>query len=206
MNLILFDFINLFERIFYRLSSYIKTYKYRLITQSAKNVWFHPISIVINMNKCKDSISLGENTIIKGELLTFKHGGKINIGENCFVGEGSRIWSDTNIIIGNRVLISHNVNIHDNNSHPIDPEQRHLHYKEMITYGHPKNINGLKGTEIVIEDDVWIGFNAVILKGIKIGKGSIIAAGSIVLKDVPPNYIYGGSTNQILKKINKNEH
>jgi acetyltransferase-like isoleucine patch superfamily enzyme len=54
---------------------------------------------------------------------------------------------------------------------------------------------------IVIEDDVWIGMNSVILKGVTIGKGSVVAACSVVTKDVPPMTLVGGNPAKIVKKI-----
>ncbi|WP_456654780.1 acyltransferase [Bradyrhizobium sp. JR3.5] len=57
-----------------------------------------------------DRIVIGDNSVIRGELMTFAHGGEIKIGEWCYIGEGTRIWSAASIEIGNRVLISHSAN------------------------------------------------------------------------------------------------
>ena len=61
-----------------------------------------------------DKIVIGGHSHIRGELMIFGHGGRISIGEWCYVGVGTRIWSAASIEIGNRVLISHSVNIFDN--------------------------------------------------------------------------------------------
>src|SRR4051812_21299357 len=73
-------------------------------------------NIIIDNNlKDKTKISIAANSmIVKAHLLTYAHGGEISIGEYCFIGEGAKIWSAKKIKIGNRVLISHGVNIHDN--------------------------------------------------------------------------------------------
>ena len=76
-------------------------------------------------------ITIGKDTHIRGELVTFPHGGSITIGNECFVGSHSKIWSSNSIIIGDRVLIAHNVNIHDTNGHPIDHVMRNLHYMNV---------------------------------------------------------------------------
>ena len=76
-----------------------------------------------NIRGDSDCIAIGANSIIRGELLTFAHGGKIEIGSWCYVGEGSRIWSGSLVQIGNRVLIAHGVNIFDSLTHPIDPRR-----------------------------------------------------------------------------------
>ncbi len=144
---------------------------------------------ITNAQDDKTKIIIGNHTIVRGELIVFGHGGEIQIGDYCYIGENTRIWSSAKIKIGNRVLISHNVNIHDNISHPLDPVKRHQHFAEIITKGHPKSNLDLKEESIEIEDDVWIGYNASILKGVKIGKNSIIGANSIITKDVMPNQI-----------------
>lgn len=155
---------------------------------------------IYNISKNKNNIVVGNNSHIKGELLVYAHGGKITIGDYCIVGPQTKIWSSCNIEIGNRVLLAHNINIHDNNAHPINAQQRHEHFKAIITTGHPSKIN-LGEKPIVIEDDVWIGFNAVILKGVTIGKGSIIAANSLVKQNVPPNVMVAGNPAVIIKQL-----
>ena len=147
----------------------------------------------------KSKILIGDNCDIRGELLIFGHGGEIIIGNYSFVGERSKIWSAKKITIGNRVLISHNVNIHDNNSHPIDSKLRHEDFKHIKTIGLQKQ-NNLNEQEITIEDDVWIGFNSTIMKGVKIGKGAIIGANTMVLKDVPDFAICVGNPMKIINK------
>ncbi len=161
-----------------------------------------PNASVTNLSQSKNLIIIGKDSVIRGELIIFAHSGKISIGEGCYVGDETRIWSSESIDIGNRVYISHNVNIHDTNSHSINAELRSQHFYAIMSTGHPKeNIFDIKASPVVIDDDVWIGFNSTILKGVKIGKGSVIAACSVVTKDVPPNVIVAGNPAKIVKKI-----
>jgi acetyltransferase-like isoleucine patch superfamily enzyme len=148
-------------------------------------------SLIVNSDN-RASISLGLHTVIGGELLVYKDGGQIQIGDYSFVGSGTRIWSAANIRIGSRVLISHNVNIHDCRSHSLSAAERHLHFKTSVLDKNPV-IGDVPSSEIIIEDDAWIGFNATILRGVRIGKGAIVAAGAIVTKDVPAFTIVAGS-------------
>ena len=152
-----------------------------------------------NFQNNKNKIIIGCETSISGELLIFKHGGEIHIGDFCFIGENTKIWSAEKITIGNRVLIAHNVNIHDQISHPLDSKERHEDYKLIFKYGLQDNVNLLEKA-ITIEDDVWIGFNATILKGVTIGNNSIVAAGSVVTKDIPANCLAGGNPARIIKE------
>lgn len=144
---------------------------------------------ITNAQEDKEKIIIGNHTIVRGELIVFGHGGEIQIGDYCYIGQNTRIWSAEKVKIGDRVLISHNVNIHDNISHPLDSERRHKHFVEIITKGHPKENIDLKEDRIEIGDDVWIGYNVSILKGVKIGKNAIIGANAIITKDVMPNQI-----------------
>ena len=161
-----------------------------------------PNASISNLSQSKELITIGKDSVILGSLFVFPHSGRISIGEACYVGDGSRIWSSESIDIGNRVYISHNVNIHDTNSHSIDASYRSQHFSAMMTTGHPKeNIFDIKASPVLIEDDVWIGFNSTILKGVKIGKGSVIAACSVVTKDVPSNVIVAGNPAKIVKTI-----
>lgn len=68
-----------------------------------------------------------------------------------------------------------------------------------------QNIEAYTNGKIIVEDDVWIGMNALILSGVKLGKGSIVAAGSVVVNDIPPYAIVGGNPAKIIKYRFKTE-
>lgn len=162
---------------------------------------FYSSANVVNMGGNKMDIKIGENTHIRGELLTFKYGGRIFLGENCFLGENSKIWSGESILIGNDVLISHNVNIMDSSAHEIDFLERSDSFKSLLINGFPSEKGSILTSPIVIENNVWINFNTIILRGVTIGKGSIIAAGSVVTKDIPPFVLAGGNPCKVLKYL-----
>lgn len=164
----------------------------------------HSMGRIYNIRHVRDAINIGTNTHIKGELLVFAHGGHISIGEYCYIGEQSHIWSAKNITIGDRVLISHNVNIFDNLTHPISARSRHEHYRKIITSGHPTSID-LDESPIQIGNDVWIGCQSIIMKGVTIGEGAIIGAGSVVTKSVPPYTIVGGNPAKVIRKLTESE-
>ncbi len=155
---------------------------------------------IINNRASVDAIMVGSHSHIKGELLTFAHGGQIKIGTYCFVGEGARIWSAELIQIGDRVLISHGVNIYDNDTHPVSPLLRHQQFKSIISGAHPLDID-LKEKPVFIEDDVLIGSSATILKGVTIGEGAVVGAGSVVTRDVPPYTIVAGNPARVIREI-----
>jgi acetyltransferase-like isoleucine patch superfamily enzyme len=158
---------------------------------------------VFNFQKDRSKIVIGAGTIVRGELLIFGNGGKIKIGKNAYVGEFSRIWSAEEISIGDNVLISHNVNICDTNSHEIDHTLRATNYQKMLKYGHPKEKGEIKTKAVKIGNDAWIGFNCIILKGVTIGDGAIISAGSVVSSDVPAFCVVSGNPAVIIKQLDK---
>jgi carbonic anhydrase/acetyltransferase-like protein (isoleucine patch superfamily) len=103
------------------------------------------------------------------------------IGHHSSVGDDTQIHSGRLVKIGNYVLISWNVNILGTNYH---------------SPGGGPDTPG----DIFIEDHVWIGCNVIILKGVTIGRGAIIAAGSVVSKDVAPYTLVGGNPAKIIKE------
>jgi acetyltransferase-like isoleucine patch superfamily enzyme len=153
-----------------------------------------------NIRGNSDYIAIGANSVIRGELMTFGHGGEIRIGEWCYVGEGTRIWSAGSIEIGNRVLISHSVNVFDNLTHPLDPTARHQQIRQIFKRGHPIEIS-LDENPVKICDDAWIGAAAMILRGVTIGEGGVVAAGAVVTKDVLPYSIVAGNPAEFVKKL-----
>lgn len=145
-----------------------------------------------------DRIVIGNGCLILGELLTLAHGGQIVIGNDTFVSEGSRIWSARRITIGNNVLVSHNVDIHDTASHSLSARARAAHFATIRGAGHPAKLDDVKDAAVVIEDDVWIGFGAAVLPGVHIGKGAVIGAKTVVTHDVQPYAIMVGNPARLV--------
>lgn len=113
---------------------------------------------------------------------------KIEIGNNVNCNNGLSITSEKSIIIKNNVLIGYNCQISDSNFHNLDYNKR----KE--TDPDPR--------AVIIKENVFIGNNVTILKGVEIGENSVVAAGSIVTKKFPSNVIIGGVPATIIKEIN----
>ena len=158
--------------------------KLRLGITISDNSILYPESRILNFANDRSKIVIGSNCHVYGSLAVYPKAGSITIGDNSSIGELSRIVSGFRIHIGSRVMIAHNVNVLDNNSHPIEANLRHEDF--MDAYSKGMSDYDLSGKEILIEDDVWIGFNCIVLKGVTIGRGAIIGAGSVVTKDVAP--------------------
>jgi acetyltransferase-like isoleucine patch superfamily enzyme len=162
---------------------------------------FYAQASVNNFQHKRDSISIGSDSHIRGTLQVFAYGGSIRIGNYCYIGENSHIWSGDKIEIGNNVLISHQVNIIDSNSHEINAFERAEGYKHILTKGHPKEKGSILTAPILIKDNVWISFGCIILKGVTIGEGAVVAAGSVVIKDVAPYSLVAGNPARFIKDL-----
>ena len=169
--------------------------KIRLV--SNHNVDIHPDAKIDSWAKIKIlrgySLRIGKGSIIEGTIITELSDAKVIIGENSFIG-GSKIISACEIDIGDDVMVSWNVTIYDHNSHSIKWSER----KNDVTdwYQGRKNWQSVEVGKIEIKNKAWIGFNSIILKGVVIGEGSIIAAGSVVTKSVPDWTIVGRKSCQ----------
>lgn len=126
---------------------------------------------------------LDESTTVLPPLY-IDYGKPVSIGRRCFIQQCCTFFGRGGITIGDDVFIGPKVNLITINHDP-NPENR------SATYGHP----------IVIEDKAWIGINATILPGVRIGYGAIVGAGSVVTRDVPPMTIVAGNPARIIKKI-----
>jgi len=186
-----------------RLASLLATGAARYAATVSRGTRFLEGGSVVNIARRPERIVVGSGCRIAGQLLIFRHGGTIRIGEWCYVGEASRIWSASSIRIGDRVLISHNVNVHDCDSHALDAPARHAQFRAIALSGHPEAPERIATRPIIIGDDVWIGFNAIILKGSTIGARSVIAAGSVVSGAVPPDSLYVGS--EVRRKLDADD-
>lgn len=155
---------------------------------------------IINMGPRDACIQVGDHSIIDGELVVFRHGGQVRIGQWCYVGKGSRIWSGSSITIGDRVLIAHSVNVFDNLTHPIDRNARHMHFRHIAERGHPADVD-LDDKPIIIGDDAWIGAGAIVTRGVTLGEGAIVAAGAVVTSNVPAMTIVAGNPARVVRSI-----
>jgi len=153
---------------------------------------FYKQATVVNMQHDKSKIKIGRNTHIRGELLVFPYGGEIQIGDVCYIGDGTRLWCGEKIVIGNHVAIAHNVNIIDH-AHESNHLERAAGIERILTRGHPEIKGNIPSAPIIIEDYVAIYPNSNISRGVRIGEGAIISAGSVVLGDVPPFTLMSGN-------------
>lgn len=155
-------------------------------------LWGHIIYSIQNFNKkClakykQSKINEGNNCRIAGDV-QLKYTDKIFIGDNSYINGGWIIASPkAKIVIGENCLISYNVHIRTSTHY----------YKEYMLI----KDQGVKEQDIIIGNDVWIGFGAQIMPGIVIGDGAVIAAGAIVTHDVQPYAVVAGVPAKVIGK------
>ncbi len=110
--------------------------------------------------------------------------GYLEVGDDSML-VGPVFMCAERITIGQRVVISYNVTIADSDFHPTDPEQRRQDAIANAPFGDRTQRPPLTSKPVIIEDDVWIGIGAIILKGVHIGPGAHVGAGAVVTSDVP---------------------
>jgi len=113
-------------------------------------------------------------------------GARLEIGDHTFINYGTSIGATLEVKIGAHCNIGSHVIIMDNDFHRLEPERR----DEMPD-----------AAPVVLEENVWLGVRTVVLRGVTIGAGSVIAAGSVVAKDVPPRTLAGGVPAKVIRAL-----
>ena len=134
----------------------------------------------VRVMKNKGTIELGNRVLLHRYVKLSAYGGKIEIGNNTYIGDRTEIHCGNSITIGNDTFISWDCCIMDRDYHKLESDYE-------IT------------KPVSIGNNVWIGCNVIILKGVNIGDGAVIAAGSVVTKDVPAGALVGGNPAKIIK-------
>lgn len=166
---------------------------------------------IYTLNPDKKYLEVGDNSLIQGIFMFERDTGYIKVGQRSFIGGGSILISIKHISIGNDVMIAWGCTVIDHDSHSVYWEDRKndvLQCREDYV-NTPNNFIANKDwskvnkAPIIIQDKAWIGLRSIILKGVTIGEGAVIGAGSVVTKDIPAYHIACGNPAKVIKEINK---
>lgn len=154
-------------------------------------------------------ITVGEKCLINAAFVFESAEGEITIGNNVYLG-GVNLICRSKIIIEDDVLMAWGINVYDHNSHSINWNERkgdtQRCYDDFFKHqGNSlvnKNWDHVTAKPITIKSKAWIGFNVIILKGVTIGEGAVIGAGSVVTTDIPAWSVAGGNPAKVIKTIN----
>ena len=145
-------------------------------------------------------LTIGSGTIFGGAISSDRPEAEVTIGSNTFIGNSLFVCA-SRIVVGDDVLISWGCTIVDHNSHATEWGNRARDVADTM--------NGIKDwshvniSPVIVENKAWIGFNVIILKGVSIGEGAIVGAGSVVTKDVPAYCVVAGSPARIVRQAGR---
>jgi acetyltransferase-like isoleucine patch superfamily enzyme len=158
---------------------------------------------IYNHSNKIESIIIGNGVTIDGILEVYDKG-LLLIDDYTFIGN-SRIFCANQISIGKGCWIADHVFIMDSDLHPISPHRRLNDAKNFSQGIFPDVYTNIINSPTIIENSVWIGVNSIILKGVTLGEGVVVGAGSVVTKDVPAWTIVAGNPARVIREIPENE-
>jgi acetyltransferase-like isoleucine patch superfamily enzyme len=143
-------------------------------------------------------LRIGAGSMVDCLIMSDRPGSEIVVGDHTFIGNSTLITA-SRIEIGDDVLISWGCTIVDHHSHSILWRERAMDVRNW--YEGKKDWSAVKIAPVRVGDKAWIGFNVIILAGVTIGEGAVVASGSIVTKDVAPYTVVAGSPARQVKEI-----
>lgn len=147
-----------------------------------------------------DALIIGAHGTMDGVHFDLGEKGRMTVGDYCYF-TNAVLLCELEIRIGNYVVIGWNTTIADTDFHPLAPAERIADAMACSPLGKGRPRPEILKKPVIIEDDVWIGPNATILKGVRIGSGAWIEAGSLVTRDVPPRTRIMGNPAQIIGEV-----
>lgn len=201
-------YVMFFKKILSKLSrrknTLLSLSKYSVISNTSIN---RGINIRLDNPEARKYLYVGKRSIVSGNFIFESKTGQIKIGDDCFI-RGSTFISHSSITIGNHVTIAWGSTIYDHDSHSLNFMDRRKdiedEYKDIINgrnFIEHKDWSNVKTAPIVIEDDAWVGMNCIILKGVTIGRGSVVGGGSVVTHNVPAWTVVAGNPAKVVKTI-----
>ncbi len=147
-----------------------------------------------------DALVIGANCTMDGVHFALGEKGRVQIGDYCYF-TNAVLLCELEMRIGNYVVIGWNATIADTDFHPLTPAERIADAIACSPLGQGRPRPEIPKRPVTIEDDVWIGPNATILKGVRIGTGAFIEAGSLVTRDVPARARIMGNPAQVIGEV-----
>jgi acetyltransferase-like isoleucine patch superfamily enzyme len=169
--------------------------------QIANSCRLGPDAWCVNCKGEPHRITLGEKVICRGLLRVEQFGdGRIDIGDNVYIGDDCLVSCAQSVRIGRHTLLAHGVHIFDNDTHPLDWQQRAADVQAILR-GKPQQKPPIPSAPVEIGEHAWIGFNSVIMKGVTIGARSVVAAASVITRDVPPDTLVAGNPPRVIRSL-----
>jgi len=146
------------------------------------------------------ALIIGANCTMDGVHFDLGEQGRVQIGDFCYF-TNAVLLCELELRIGNYVVIGWNATLADTDFHPIAPAERIADAIACSPLGKGRVRPEIARRPVIIEDDVWIGPNAAILKGVRIGAGAFVEAGTVVTRDVAPRARIMGNPAQVIGEV-----
>ncbi len=151
-------------------------------------------------SKLENALVIGAQCTMDGVHFDLGLNGKMVVGDYCYF-TNAVLLCEMEICIGNYVVIGWNTTVTDTDFHPLSPAERIADAVACSPLGKGRPRPEVLRKPVIIEDNVWIGPNATILKGVRIGAGAFVEAGSLVTRDVPPRARVLGNPAQVIGEM-----
>lgn len=145
-------------------------------------------------------INVGRGCLVQGVLVAERAASRIEIGDNSLVGGGTTLDCAISITIEDDVLISYGCTLADSDNHSLYPELRTRDLANWMD-GRRHDWTHSRMAPIRICKGAWVGARSIILKGVTVGPGAVVAMGSVVTRDVPPRTVVGGNPAKVIRLI-----
>ena len=144
------------------------------------------------------TVTVGQNSILEGHVLFDRPGAHVRIGDRTYIG-ASTIVSAESVEIGSDVLMAWGCWLVDHDSHAMSWE---LRQNDVLDWAQGrKDWTHVTRRKVTIGNRAWIGFNAIILKGVTVGEGAVVGAASVVTRDVPPYTLVAGNPARVIRQV-----
>lgn len=167
---------------------------------------------ILNPAWDKKYVKVGKNTMLDCQIHFESGEGEVIIGDQVYIGASTLICR-TRIEFESNIFVAWGTYFYDHDSHSLHYEDRRRdlvqqveNYRQGKDFRTNKNWSVVNSKPIKVCSDAWIGMNCIILKGVTIGAGAIVAAGSVVTKDVPPWAVVAGNPARLVKYVNAEKH
>jgi acetyltransferase-like isoleucine patch superfamily enzyme len=149
------------------------------------------------------SLAIGANCNIECAFVFERQTASIKVGSRTHIGGATTLDAACGIVIGDDTLVAFDVLVMDHNSHSLVWEHRKNDVRDWMAG--KKNWDHVKMKPVIIGNKAWVGVRSLILKGVTIGEGGVVAAGSVVTKDVPAWTIVGGNPAKVIRPLTNEE-
>lgn len=180
----------------------------QLITLGQGSFFSEHATLDCRSNADTPRIEVGKDCLLECNFILEAGESKIKIGNRTYINAGTNLIARSGITIGDDVTIAWGVYLYDHDSHSLDWRERRkdmafelAKYRSGETFLTGRDWSSIRTAPITIGNKVWIGMNAIILKGVTIGEGVIIGAGSVVTMSPPPWTVVAGNPARVVKRL-----